>query len=92
MKFMSTYSIRPGCMPEAAKRFLAGQATPPAGMKLLGRWHKTDGSGGFTLSEADDPVKIYEFAASWGDVLEVHASVVIEDADAGPALAKVFGR
>ena len=92
MKFMSTYSIRPGCMPEAAKRFLSGKAVPPAGVKLLGRYHKIDGSGGFTLSETDDPAKLYEFAASWGDVLEVHSHVVIEDADAGPVLGRVFGK
>jgi len=92
MKVMSTYSIRPGCVPEAVKRFLGGKATPMAGVKILGRWHKTDGSGGFTLFETDDPAKLFEFAASWTDVLENHSSTVIEDAEAGAALGRVYGK
>ncbi|HZZ39940.1 MAG TPA: DUF3303 family protein [Acidobacteriaceae bacterium] len=92
MKVMSTYAIRPGCVPEAAQRFLGGKATPPTGVKILGRWHKADASGGFTLFETDDPAKLYEFAASWTDVLENHSTVVIEDAEAGAALGKIYGK
>jgi len=92
MKFMSSYTVRAGCTAEVAKRFLEGKATPPAGVKILGRWHKTDGSGGNTLFESDNSVAMYEFAAQWSDVLEIHSSPVIEDAEAGPVLAKVFGK
>ena len=92
MKVMSTYSIRPGCVPEAVGRFLGGKATPPAGVKILGRWHKTDASGGYTLFETDDPAKLFEFAAAWSDVLENHTNVVIEDAEAGPVLGRVYGK
>lgn len=90
MKFLSTWSIRPGCMPEAVDRFLAGQAQPLEGVTLLGRWHKVDLSGGVSLSETDDPKALYEFAAMWSDLLEIHSSAVVEDADAGPIMAKVF--
>lgn len=90
MKFLSTWSIRPGCMPEAVARFLDGKAQPTAGITLLGRWHKADGSGGFSLSESDDPAALFAFSAAWADVLEVHSSLVIEDAEAGPVLAKTF--
>ncbi len=92
MKVMSVYSIRPGCVASAAKRFVAGEATPPAGIKLLGRWHKSDGSGGYSLFEADSLAVLYEFAVSWAEVLEIHSTAVIEDAEAGPVLAKVFGK
>jgi len=90
MKFLSTWAIRPGATKEAAARFLAGQAAPPPGVKLLGRWHKADMSGGFSLAESDNPTALYEAAAAWADVLELHSSMVIEDAEAGPILAKVF--
>jgi Protein of unknown function (DUF3303) len=90
MKVMSTYSIRPGCTKEATGRFLAGQANPPAGVKIVGRWHKTDASGGYTLMESDNPAAMFEFAASWSDVLELHSNLVLEDAEAGPVLAKIF--
>lgn len=90
MKVMSTYSIRPGCVKEAVDRFLSGKASPPAGVKLIGRWHKTDSSGGYTLMESDNATAMFEFAASWSDVLETHSTIVIEDAEAGPVLAKIF--
>jgi hypothetical protein len=92
MKVLSVYSIRPGCVKEAVGRFLAGKANPPAGVKILGRWHKTDASGGYTLMESDNAAAMFEFAASWTDVLESHSSVVIEDAEAGAVMAKVFGK
>jgi hypothetical protein len=90
MKVLSNYSIRPGCVKEAVNRFLAGKAAPPAGIKLLGRWHKTDSSGGCALYETDSPAALFEFAASWSDVLEIHSNVVLDDAEAGPILAKLF--
>lgn len=90
MKFISTWAVRPGATKEAVGRFLAGQAAPPPGVKLLGRWHKTDMSGGFSLTESDNPLALYEEAAKWVDLLEIHGNVVVEDAEAGPILAKVF--
>ena len=90
MKFLSTWAVRPGATKEAVARFLAGQGAPPAGVKLLGRWHKADLSGGYSLTESESPAALYESAAEWTDVLEIHGCVVIEDAEAGPILAKVF--
>jgi len=92
MKFISSYTFRGGCLPEAAKRFLEGKATPPAGLKLLGRWHKTDSSGGFALYEADNLAAIAANSAMWTDVLDTHDQLVIEDAEMAPVLAKVFGK
>jgi Protein of unknown function (DUF3303) len=91
MKFISTYAIRPGCHQEAATRFLSGQAAPPQGVTLLGRWHSTDGSGGTSLFESDDAAALYAFTAQWFDVLETHTHLVVEDDVAGPALAKRYG-
>ena len=90
MKFMSTWTVVPGTLNEAAHRFLAGLAAPPEGVTHLGRWHKADCSGGFVLFETTNPVAIYESAALFADVLEIHTVPVVEDAEAGPVLAKVF--
>jgi hypothetical protein len=90
MKFMTTWSFPTGNMPEAAERFLAGEATPPEGVKLLGRWHNADCSGGFVLVESNDPVAMYADAAKWGDLLELNTVPVIEDGEAGPVLANRF--
>jgi len=91
MKFISTYSLRPGCQPEAARRFLSGKAIPPASIKLLGRWHKCDLTGGVSLWESDDAAAMYAFALSWGEYLESSTCPVVEDAEAGAALAAQYG-
>jgi Domain of unknown function (DUF3303) len=90
MRFMTTWTVIPGTVREAAGRFLAGEGTPAEGVTLLGRWHKTDCSGGFALYETNNPAALFEGAAKWADVLELHTTAVVEDADAGPAFAKVF--
>jgi hypothetical protein len=69
---------------------LSGKTTPPAGVKVLGRWHKTDSSGGYALYETDNPAALFEYSASWADVLEIHSNVVVEDGEAGPALGRVY--
>jgi hypothetical protein len=90
MKFMSTWTVRPGKMSEVIAKFLATGAPGPAGIKVTGRWHKADMSGGWTLSEGTDPSALYESSAEWADLIEIHGSVVIEDADAGAVLGKLF--
>ncbi len=90
MKTMVTWSVRPGSLPEAVKRFLSGQVKDPPGLKMLGRWHNTDMSGGFALFEVESPAAAFENSVAWADVLEAHSHVVIEDAEAGPILAKAF--
>lgn len=91
MKFMVTWSVRSGAIKEAVNRFLAGGGAPAPGVKLLGRWHKTDSSGGFALYETDNAAALAASSIEWSDVLETHDHLVIEDAEAGPMLAKVFG-
>jgi hypothetical protein len=90
MKIMSTWSVRPGKVAEVVERFLTTGAPGPAGVKLIGRWHKSDMSGGFTLVEGNDPMALYESAAEWADLIEIHSSVVVDDAEAAPVLGKLF--
>lgn len=90
MKFMTTWTALPGALRESVNRFLDGQGQPPEGVTLLGRWHKTDCSGGFVLFETTNPVALFESAAVWAEVLEIHTVPVVEDADAGAVFAKVF--
>lgn len=91
MKFISTYSLRPGCIPEAAKRFLSGQAEPPEGIKILGRWHRCDVRGGVLIMECDDAAAMHSFALSWAECLEMSMHPAVEDAELGAALAKQYG-
>lgn len=90
MKIMSTWSLRPGSIREAVNRFLAGEAAPREGVTLLGRWHSVDTACGFTLYETDNPAALYEGAARWAEFLEIRVHLVVEDAEAGAVLAKVY--
>jgi hypothetical protein len=90
MKVMSTWSVRPGSAREAVKRFLAGDAAPVAGVTLLGRWHSVDLSHGYSLYETNNAALLYEGAARWAELMEIETVLVVEDVDAGPALAKTF--
>ncbi len=53
MKFMSTWALLPGSVKTAAEQFLAGGGLEGEGVTLLGRWHKADCTGGFTLYESN---------------------------------------
>jgi len=90
MKFMSTWTLIPGTVSEAVDRFLAGEGAPQEGVKLLGRWHNVDCSGGFSLYETDNPAGLHKGAAKWADLLEISTVTVVEDAEAGANLASVF--
>src|ERR1700735_3847294 len=90
MKFMSTWSLLPGSVKAAAEQFLAGGGLEAEGVTLLGRWHKADCSGGFSLYESSSAAALHLGAAKWADLLEITIVPVIEDAEAGPNLVAVF--
>ncbi len=88
MKTMVTWSAKSGeGFTEAVRRFVAGQANSPQGMKILGRWHAVDMSIGFTLFETDNPANVYAHAAIWADILDLKSYLVVDDSDVGPVLA-----
>lgn len=89
MKTMVTWSLRPGGLTEAARRFVSGEAGPQVGLTLLGRWHSVDMSIGFSLFEGDNPVAQYASAAKWADIMDFKTYIVIEDGEAGPIIASV---
>ena len=88
MRFVSTWLLRPAAHREAAARFLNGGAKVPEGFKTLGRWHYSDGSGGVHIFECDDAQVMVDFAAEWSDLLEIETRPVVDDAQAGTAMAK----
>jgi hypothetical protein len=90
MKVISTWAVKDGAVREAVKRFLSGDAAPIAGVTLLGRWHAVDLSRGWSLYETDSPALLYEGSARWVELLDMESTLVIEDAEAGSAMAKTF--
>ena len=85
MKFMVSYELLHDTRDEAIKRFKKSQGAAPAGVTMLGRWHRADASGGFTLVETNDARTITDFALEWSDLLRISAVPVIDDAQLSEA-------
>ena len=90
MKFMITWKVPPANYKDAVARFLETGGSVPAGLKMLGRWHTTDGRG-FLLVEGTETA-LAENYAQWADLLEIEVAPVLEDAEAGAVLSKAFGK
>ncbi len=90
MKFMSTWALLPGSVKAAAEQFLAGGGLEGEGVTLLGRWHKADCSGGFSLYETNSAAAMHLGAAKWADLISITNVPVIEDAEAGANLVATF--
>jgi hypothetical protein len=89
MKFMGEWSLLPGMREHTIKRFLDTGAPSPAGVKLLGRWHKADLTGGWTLVEAESAKEMAAFSAQWSDLVTLNIHPVIEDGDAAEVWKQV---
>jgi hypothetical protein len=63
-----------------------------AGPKSVRRWHVPGSVLGWHLLEADDMTAVAQHVAKWTDVLELEIYPVIEDAAAGEAAKRVFGK
>jgi hypothetical protein len=92
MKFMSTWTLLPGSVRAAAEQFLAGGGGEAEGVKLLGRWHNADCSGGYSLYETNSAAALHLGAAKWADLIEISTVAVVEDSEAGPNLVATFGK
>ena len=92
MKVMVVWKAVPGKYKTAVEQFLKTGGVPGAGAKTVGRWHVPGSILGWHLIEADDMTVVAQHAAEWADVLELEIYPVIEDAAAGAAGKKVFGK
>ncbi len=86
MTFMTTYKISPAHRNAAQQRFKQGGGLPPEGVKMIGRHHKADGSGGFALCESDDMVALAKWTQDWSDLLEFEIFPVLDDKQIGIVL------
>jgi phage FluMu protein gp41 len=88
MKFMVTWRVAPEHFARAAERFLGTGSPMPEGLTMIGRWHGPGSTTGFLLVETDDLATLATHAAEWSDVLAAEVTPVLEDSEAGAALAK----
>ncbi len=92
MKFMVVWKTVPGMYKTAVDQFLRTGGAVPAGAKTAGRWHVPGSTLGWHLIEASDLTVLAQSAAEWAEVLEMEIYPVIEDAEAGAAAKKAFGK
>ena len=91
MKFMISWKIAPGNHKPAGEAFLKEGAPLPEGLALVGRWHGPGSVSGWALVEGEDSGALYQHVAEWANLLDFEITPVIEDADAGLALSRVYG-
>jgi hypothetical protein len=89
MKFLVSWSLPQATFRAAVARFLQGGGTPPAGVKLITRWHGMSGVG-FAVAETSDPKALYAWVAEWSEFLPIQTTPVLDDADAGAVLGAMF--
>ena len=86
MLFMVSFTIRPENRSATIARFMETGGPPPAGVKMLGRWHGASGSRGYTVAEADNVEAVASWCHQWADLLTFHIEPVMNDEEA----ARVF--
>jgi hypothetical protein len=85
MKYLVSWTLPHATFNAAAGRFLKAGGLPPAGVKLIGRWHGMNGRG-FAIAETSDAKALYAWVVEWSDLLQIEATPCLEDADAGDVL------
>jgi hypothetical protein len=92
MKYMITWNLPHGTYKQTAERFLDTGAPLPEGLTSLGRWHSVDQKIGFHLVETNDGKALIQHAAEWKDLLDMTIVPVLDDAETGEAVSRVFKR
>jgi hypothetical protein len=81
MKYVITWTVTN--YNSAMKKFLDTGAQPPAGVKMLARYHALTGSTrGYIVAETADAKGVYTWLADWMDICSFEVVPVVEDADA----------
>jgi hypothetical protein len=90
MKYLVQWTASPEATRAAAKRFLETGGKPPDGVTQLGRWFGMNGKG-CSVVEAADPKGVFSLIAEWQEFLQIEATPVMEDDEAGEIFAKLYG-
>ena len=92
MLFMVSWKGSPALRDKTAERFVSTGGRPPAGVRMVGRWHEVGRQSGVAVVETDDPLLLSKWALEWSDVFELEVRPVSTDDQLGPLLAQVVGK
>ena len=87
MQFMVSFKIRPENRTATIARFLETGGPPPAGVKMLGRWHGASGNQGYIVAESDSVEAVATWCHQWADLLTFHIEPVMNDEEAARVLS-----
>jgi hypothetical protein len=86
MVFIVKFATSAATRDASVERFMKTGGLPPAGVKMLGRWHNADGSGGLCIAETDDAAAIGAWVHQWTDVLVFDVRPALTDEQLGKVL------
>ncbi|MFK0088604.1 DUF3303 domain-containing protein [Pseudomonas sp. NPDC090755] len=76
----------------AMVRFNQTGGAPPAGLKILGRWHAVGSSQGFGVVEADNVNLVFQMVLEWSDLMNVQVFPAVTDEHLAPLLKAAVNR
>lgn len=86
MNFMVVWTFKPDHSKDAIARFQETGGMPPAGVRMIARWHDVAGGRGFAITETDDPVAASKWCHDWTDLLSFEVIPVLNDEQLGQVL------
>lgn len=91
MKYLVQWELsEPSTVRSAAERFLKTGAKAPKGATQLGRWFGLNGKG-CAVYEASDTKPLFELVSEWQEFMQIEATPVLEDGDAGEIMGRLYG-
>jgi hypothetical protein len=79
MLFITRWTIPHASRKAAIQRFIETGGAPPAGVRMLARYHSSDGEFGFAISESDDAHALARWANAWNDLLILDTRPLVDD-------------
>jgi hypothetical protein len=89
MKYLVQWAMTQELARAAVDHFLLTGGKPPDGVTQLGRWFGLNGTG-CSVVEAGDPNGVFSLVSEWQEFLQITATPVLEDDDAGEILAMLY--
>jgi len=87
MLLVGMFSYPPANRLAVQARFKETRGLPPAGVKLMGRWHAIGAGKGVFVCECDDPMAMAKLVQDWSDLLSFDIYPALDDEGAAKRLA-----
>jgi len=82
-----TWTFKPEHRNAAIARFKETGGRPPAGVKMLGRWHGIGNNKGVFVAESGDPLAFAKWLLGWSDLLSFDVYPALGDEEIAKAIS-----